>query len=392
MRRFLRLRQASACRDLGEATGGDGRNDARPADRFRVVALVAAHDEEGSIGATVNALFTQERLPDRVVVIADNCSDRTAALARAAGAEVLELTANRHRKSGALNAGFALFGQEADLLVTVDADTVLPPDAVAGWVEEFRHNHLLGGCSAKFTMRLPERGHWARLLTRLQRAEFAKWTDTALHRRDRSTTVLAGTACCLRVSALRDVAGETEREGPWTYGSLVEDFELTYRLRELGWETKVSATVRAYTDAMHTVRSLWAQRMKWQSGTVADLRSFGFNRLTRRDWGQQALGLLAALNRAAYCALLAAALALNHFRFCWWWLLPTLVFIANDIKQARRIPDRDRFDLVLAGSLVGQELFAWMRAGWFFAAWLEVLGGRTKDRWAVQYATEKGER
>jgi len=358
-------------------------------DGLVVVALVAAHDEEASIGDTVRALVDQERRPDRVVVMADNCSDRTAELARAAGAEVVELTENRHRKSGALNTGFAMLEHEADLLVTVDADTVLPPDAVGGWIAEFRENGRLAGCSAKFTMRLPESGRWARLLTRLQRAEFAKWTDTALHRRDRSTTVLAGTACCLRVSALREVASGDDREGPWTYTSLVEDFELTYRLREREWETKVSADVRAYTDAMHTVRSLWAQRMKWQSGTVADLKSFGFNRLTRRDWGQQALGVLAALNRAAYCALLTVGLALHALQFRWLWLLPTAVFVANDAKQALRIPDRDRVDVVLAATLVGQELFAWLRAGWFFAAWAEVLAGRTKDRWAVQYAMER---
>jgi biofilm PGA synthesis N-glycosyltransferase PgaC len=369
----------------------DGR-ETQPVEHVRVVALVAAHNEEASIAATVTALLAQERRLDRIVVMADNCSDGTARVARAAGAEVVELSENQHRKSGALNAGFALLENEADLLVTVDADTVLPQDAVGGWVDEFRRHARLAGCSAKFTMRLPERGRWARFLTRLQRAEFAKWTDSALHRRDRSTTVLAGTACCLRVAALGEVLVDTARPGPWTYESLVEDFELTYRLRQLGWETKVSASVRAYTDAMHTVKSLWAQRMKWQSGTVSDLRSFGFNRLTRRDWAQQGLGIVAAFNRVAYFALLIAGFALDALHFQWWWLLPTIIFMANDTKQALRIPDRDKADVALAGTLIGQELFAWLRAGWFFAAWAEVLFGQRKDRWGIQYASEKGAR
>jgi cellulose synthase/poly-beta-1,6-N-acetylglucosamine synthase-like glycosyltransferase len=193
------------------------------------------------------------------------------------------------------------------------------------------------------------------------------------------------------VAALREVMVSTGRAGPWTYDSLVEDFELTYRLRELGWQTRVSATVRAYTDAMQTLRSLWAQRMKWQSGTVADLSSFGFNRLTWRDWGQQALGLVAAANRAAYAGLLLAGLVLHDLHFRWWWLLPTLLFMANDSKQALRIPERDQLDIVLAATLVGQELFAWLRAGWFLAAWVEVLAGRRKDRWGMQYASERRE-
>src|SRR3954452_10245649 len=104
----------------------DGR-ETQPVEHVRVVALVAAHNEEASIAATVTALLAQERRLDRIVVMADNCSDGTARVARAAGAEVVELSENQHRKSGALNAGFALLENDADLLVTVDADTVLPP-------------------------------------------------------------------------------------------------------------------------------------------------------------------------------------------------------------------------------------------------------------------------
>jgi biofilm PGA synthesis N-glycosyltransferase PgaC len=57
-----------------------------------------------------------------------------------------------------------------------------------------------------------------------------------------------------------------------------------------------------------------------------------------------------------------------------------------------RIPHRDKWDLVLAGLLIPQEIFAWMRAGWFLAAWFEVVKGRItgkrKDRWSMQYAAE----
>ena len=90
--------------------------------------------------------------------------------------------------------------------------------------------------------------------------------------------------------------------------------------------------------------------------------------------------------------MLIAGFALNALHFQWWWLLPTIIFMANDTKQALRIPDRDKTDVALAGTLVGQELFAWLRAGWFFVAWAEVLFGERKDRWGIQYASEKGAR
>ena len=54
-------------------------------------------------GDAPEALGHQSRRPDRVVVAADNCSDRTAEIAREWGYEVFETTANEHKKAGALN-------------------------------------------------------------------------------------------------------------------------------------------------------------------------------------------------------------------------------------------------------------------------------------------------
>jgi cellulose synthase/poly-beta-1,6-N-acetylglucosamine synthase-like glycosyltransferase len=243
---------------------------------------------------------------------------------------------------------------------------------------------------------LPSMNRRERLLVSLQRAEFAKWTDLAL-RRQRRTSVLAGTACCYRNAALRQVARTRPGGDPWTVASLVEDFELTVRLREDGWATKVSATVRAYTDGMTDLRSLWAQRMKWQVGTVQELLDLGVNRLTAFDWWQQAQGLLAIIVRTAWVLLTIAAVATGRFQLHPWWLLPPVVFVANDVRQSFRIPDRTVYDQVLAASLVPQELFAWMRAAWFGAAWAEVLSQRvfrrtTRDRWGMQKAAERGRR
>src|SRR5687767_7881535 len=58
--------------------------------RPRTAVLIPSHDEELGIAATVTGLRTQLAPTDRLIVIADNCSDGTAAAARAAGAEVIE--------------------------------------------------------------------------------------------------------------------------------------------------------------------------------------------------------------------------------------------------------------------------------------------------------------
>ncbi len=73
----------------------------------RVVVLVPAHNEEALIADTVASLFAQTRCPDRILVVADNCTDRTPELATAAGAEVFFTQNNRDKKAGGLNQALA---------------------------------------------------------------------------------------------------------------------------------------------------------------------------------------------------------------------------------------------------------------------------------------------
>lgn len=352
--------------------------------------MIAAHNEEDCIALSVESVLRQTRRPDHVLVIADNCTDLTVGRARAAGATVFESVNNVHRKSGALNQGWQLTRRHTDLYVCVDADTLLAPNALADWEQEFITSPTLAGCSAKFTMlTAPGMTRRERMWVRLQKAEFSKWSDTSLNRPGRRTSVLAGTACAISAHALEVLVRSISRSAPWTYDSLVEDFELTYRLRQLGYECRISTTVRAYTDAMTSLRTLWAQRLKWQVGTVQDLCKFGVNRLTLRDWGQQALGMVSVAIRLGWIGLiLFAVLVTGHPHWLpYWWAIPA-TFAVCDLREAMRIPHRTLSDLVTAATLVPQEVFAWMRAAWFVVSWAEVATGRRRDRWAIQIATE----
>src|SRR5262245_16559148 len=102
--------------------------DARPS----VAVLVPAHNESRGILATIEGIKAQLLRGDRLVVVADNCSDDTAAVASAAGAEVLE----RHDPSR-LGKGYALdFGlrhlraDPPQIVIIIDADCRLAPRAI----------------------------------------------------------------------------------------------------------------------------------------------------------------------------------------------------------------------------------------------------------------------
>jgi cellulose synthase/poly-beta-1,6-N-acetylglucosamine synthase-like glycosyltransferase len=94
------------------------------APRRRVAVLVPAHDEAPVIGGTVRQLMPQLAHGDRVLVVADNCSDETAAIARAAGAEVIERRDHARRGKGyALDFGVRHIAKDPPgVVVFVDAD------------------------------------------------------------------------------------------------------------------------------------------------------------------------------------------------------------------------------------------------------------------------------
>jgi len=100
---------------------------------LRAAVLVPAHNESRNVLPTIACLLPQMRSGDRLVVIADNCSDDTAALARDAGAQVIE----RHRpdlrgKGYALACGVDFLRTDPpDVVMVVDADCTVTADAVA---------------------------------------------------------------------------------------------------------------------------------------------------------------------------------------------------------------------------------------------------------------------
>jgi cellulose synthase/poly-beta-1,6-N-acetylglucosamine synthase-like glycosyltransferase len=99
----------------------------------RIAVLVPAHNEESAIAETVRAIRAQVRADDAVLVVADNCTDQTAARAREAGAEVLERRDAELRGKGyALAFGLRhLSSRPPEIVVFVDADTRVEPGAIS---------------------------------------------------------------------------------------------------------------------------------------------------------------------------------------------------------------------------------------------------------------------
>ena len=99
----------------------------------RLAVLIPSHNEEAIVSGILQDVKSQVQENDRVIVIADNCVDTTAAVARSHGAEAFErFDENDRGKAYALR--FALEKLEADppeVVIIVDADCRISSDALA---------------------------------------------------------------------------------------------------------------------------------------------------------------------------------------------------------------------------------------------------------------------
>lgn len=100
--------------------------------RPRFDVLVPAHNEELGIATTVEAIMGELAPGDRLIVVADNCVDQTAAVARKLGATVLERQDTERRGKGyALDFGIQYLAQSPpDVVVLMDADCIAERDGL----------------------------------------------------------------------------------------------------------------------------------------------------------------------------------------------------------------------------------------------------------------------
>lgn len=280
-----------------------------------VTVLIPAHNEAASIGATLESLHLQEPAPDRIIVVADNCTDATADVAAAHGAEVFSTVGNEHKKAGALNQALrGLLGHlgDNDVVMCMDADTVLDEGFLAAGIQRFTGDRALMAIGGLF---YGEHGHG--LLGQLQRNEYVRYSREIKRRRGR-VFVLTGTASMFRARALRTVAQSRGGLLPGVEGdvydvaALTEDNELTLAIKSLGGLMASPNDCRVVTELMPTWSNLWTQRLRWQRGALENLGAYGPAPAMLRYWAQQlAIGY--------------SVIALSSF-----WLLIVLTMLSTD--------------------------------------------------------------
>lgn len=240
--------------------------------RFDLV--VPAHDEAAGIAATVASLLALDwPAPQRrVIVVADNCTDDTARLARAAGATVLvREDAGRRGKGHALAHAFAwsLADGFADALVVVDADTLASANLLEAFAARLKDGAVV--LQARYAVRNLE-ASWR---TRLMALAFALFHDVRSLGRERLglSTGLRGNGMCFAASLVR--------RQPHRAFSVVEDLEYGIQLGLVGHRVHYVDSASVSGEMPSGGRAGALQRRRWEGGRAAMARRFAWPLLRR---------------------------------------------------------------------------------------------------------------
>jgi cellulose synthase/poly-beta-1,6-N-acetylglucosamine synthase-like glycosyltransferase len=312
-----------------------------------VIAVIPSFNEEESIERTIGSLRSQTRPPDEIIVLADNCTDTTVALALATGVSVWETRENADGKAGALN---QLLDEILDILDTddsvlvMDADTVLTERFVEATVKMLftPSKKPIAGVGGIF---LADDDEWS-WVRQLQSNEYVRY-QRRLSRRGGRALVLTGTGTVFRAGVLRLVRDARRSgilpdlgEGRSVYdlSSLTEDNELTLSVKKLGYRVVSPRECTVKTAMMPSWSSLFKQRRRWQRGALENLIAHGINPHSIPYALRQVLTYVGVFFVPFYLFTLAVALitksGLDFFQPLW--VAVAVIYIAEQTFSVRK--------------------------------------------------------
>jgi cellulose synthase/poly-beta-1,6-N-acetylglucosamine synthase-like glycosyltransferase len=229
----------------------------------RFAILVPAHDEASVIQRLLESVAVQtypQRLID-VFVVADNCTDDTAELARTHGAIVYERTDEELRAKGhALRWLIERVRGDADAYVVLDADSVIEPRFISFMDARLDAGSLI--VQAHYQVLNAD----ASSLSALRAAALA-----SLHYLRPLGRSALGLSSGLKGNGMCFDARTLERHG-WTSAGLAEDVELHLSLVSEGLRVEFAPEAVVRADMPTTYTEARSQNLRWETGRLAALR------------------------------------------------------------------------------------------------------------------------
>jgi hypothetical protein len=243
-------------------------------ERPLVAILIPAHNEESGIEATLGSILRQLRDGDRAVVVADNCKDNTASVARAAGAEVVERShATLRGKGYALDFGIRhLAADPPDVVIIVDADCRVDAGTIdtlaLATVQHQRPTQAL------YLMHAPPAASARQRLAAfawLVRNQVRPWGGQVI-----------GWPCQLMGSGMGFLYAQLQH-APVATGNIVEDMQLGMDFAAAGTAPAYIPSAAVHSEFPGGEQAGQQQRTRWEHGHLATITT------AWRQWGLQGL-------------------------------------------------------------------------------------------------------
>jgi exopolysaccharide biosynthesis WecB/TagA/CpsF family protein len=253
----------------------------------QLAVLVPAHDEAELIDRCVRSLLAQSypRGSFSVIVVADNCRDETANIARAAGAEVMV-----RDEPGARGKGHALrwaidrilaSTMPLDALVVVDADSIADPDLL--WELEAERAAGAEVVQADYLVLHEDRS---------PQSELVGLAFLLFHRVRFGGRKMLGLPASLVGNGMLFTRSVLERQ-PWRAFTGAEDLEYSIQLRMAGVRPAFAPAARIYGPVPARKSAVESQRLRWEGGRFLMVRRW-LVRLVAEAWRRHDWGLLDA--------------------------------------------------------------------------------------------------
>jgi poly-beta-1,6 N-acetyl-D-glucosamine synthase len=221
-----------------------------------VSVLVPAYNEEKVIARTIEGLIATDYPDMEIIVIDDGSKDRTLEIATRYKDNAKVLHKENGGKASALNYGLAY--AKGDVIVIVDADTIIGREAIKQLVKGFGMDPHVAAIAGNIKVR--NRMNW---LTRCQALEYVAGIEIIRRAFDffGSITIVPGALGAFRRTALEEV-------GAYHKDTLVEDFDATIKVLKSGMVIQGSTNSTAYTEAPQALHDFYNQRKRWYRGNT----------------------------------------------------------------------------------------------------------------------------
>lgn len=243
----------------------------KPVTEHSYAVLISARNEELVIGNLLDSISAQD-YPSRLVrvfVVADNCTDETAKVARAHGAIVYERFNDK-----LVGKGYALeylldrigeeYGDVFDAYMVFDADNLLSEDYIRCMNETFSDGYRI---ITSYRNSKNYGDNWISAGYALWFLREAKYLNNARY--------LLGTSCAVSGTGFMFSREILKSCGGWPFHLLVEDIEFTIHNVVSGEKVGYCPRAVLYDEQPTKFSQSWKQRMRWARGYIQILRKYG---------------------------------------------------------------------------------------------------------------------